>query len=113
MNIQEFCELDEGDILEWWTNNKLPHPGCPISFKMVCNLVWVCHRVNHQLFERRLQAFRETIGQVIFEGTKGQERILYFGFPFKDKTLLVPYSDDRDYWTDLQLVLVNYCEIRK
>lgn len=38
-SIREFCELEPDEYLEFWTLNKLPHPGCPISFKLLLEAV--------------------------------------------------------------------------
>lgn len=84
-NFKEFSELPEEDILEWWTEHKLPHPGCPVSFQLIQKICRVCHRGDE---ERRARAIRECLGNVKFHYTNRDQAFFYF--PFKDRTFVVP-----------------------
>lgn len=89
-NFKEFAEVEEADILDWWTDNKLPHPGCPISFKLVQNLCYVCHRSDEAIRSRKI---KETIGVVQFHYTNRDQAFFYF--PFKDRCVCVPLDSSQ------------------
>lgn len=119
--IHEFVGLlDPVDLNEWWLQHHLPNPGCPVSFHMVKCLTWVCHKVPHSIEGVRYQSLKETLGQVRYDCFEAyilrdepgkllcEVPCAKFYFPYKDKSLLIPLSDDYDYLTDIQLVRMLY-----
>lgn len=99
----EFLDIPEEDILEWWTEHKLPHPGCPVSFRLVQELVKVVHLWDES---RRRIALSVCLGEVKYHYVVRQD-YAYFYFPYKDKTLSVPldpkYLDVN--WTLLAVIM--------
>lgn len=104
-NFKEFIELPEEDIPDWWTENKLPHPGCPTSFKMMLDLVRVLHRWDET--ERKISLLR-CVGQVKYHYTN--KDFSFFFFPYKDRSLVIPL--DRDYqdtnWSLIAMIFGRY-----
>lgn len=74
-DIREFEELEPEDYSSYWADHKLPHPGCPISFKLLIegviylNQFHLQERTNHygvscgtpdfNIIRRKERAFRE------------------------------------------------------
>jgi hypothetical protein len=86
-NFKEFSELAEDDILEWWTEKKLPHPGCPVSFKMVLDII-------RYVYGGDLEAGRRCLGNVKYHYVNLDYIVFYF--PYKDKSLMVPRDKSLD-----------------
>lgn len=133
-DISEFACLDQTDILEWWAENNLCHPGCPRSFKFICAAVYVLNEpskiavknnysevqtqdlavfVKEQIkfcrsFEPKLQTKLMEPDKNNLEDsfTQTYDEILYVKFylPVIDKSVLVPL--DNEYIVDPILVKI-------
>lgn len=112
-NLQEYLELQEAEVIDWWTDSHLPHPGCPISFAMMRQLILMVHRIPEQHVVRKRQAWLLTAGQVHYEEVKSfhsqweDQPVVRFYFPTKGKEILVPLDIDFD-TTDMMLIRVLY-----
>ena len=117
--IVEFFELEQDEILDWWTVNKLPHPGCPESFRMVQHAMWLCHSLHNPIYiERRRVGVKQCLSHIHFlqivkhrttvddEGSFYEISCAQFLFPYKGKTLLVPLTTEKVFWSDFELIQI-------
>lgn len=84
-------ELQEDEYLEYWATNRLPHPGCPISFKLLIEGVHLFHTASN--LTRREQAFKELAG-VVRAWTGSFNGKIEMHWPLQDKLILVPMDVD-------------------
>lgn len=96
--IDEFLELDPNsvtDILNYWNDYRLPHPGCPISFQLVILTTYLIHgrkpTSTKQLISAGLQ-FRGHINIKISATsvTTYDCPVVQLYFPYKGRIVNVP-----------------------
>lgn len=94
-SITEFLELEPTDYLEYWAVNRLPHPGCPVSFKLLIEGVHLVHKTVAA--SRREQAFKELAGVVSYSGSECFSGVDFCAlyWPLQQKKIFVPLDRDQ------------------
>lgn len=98
-NMTEFLELSDEDYLEYWVEKQLPHPGCPVSFKLLIHGVHYLNNTQPVMGGRVLKAWKELKNVVTYlrdEFVDGVGYVILY-WPLKDKELKVPIDESAYY----------------
>lgn len=96
-DLSEFLLIPESEKATYWIESGLPHPGCPVSFKVMIDFIYASHRLPKDLVYIRTQAIKNLIGNI-----KVSQEGVYLSC--KDKWLPIGIDTDSDSWGDNQLL---------